>query len=134
MYIACKKYLCCVFHRPLCILNISYIDQTSPNTVRYLLLCYVNFILLFWSTLFCTRPTNYGPTHTGLCTHNCCTSYYLYAYVFLPPFPINLFSLVPIILEEEFYTHIYDIYILRFMFMFAIDDKPTTVFTTHVLE
>ena len=56
-----------------------------------------------------------------VCTHTCCTSYYLYAYVFALTFLIILCSLVPIILEAEFDTH--DMYILIFMFIFTIDDK-----------
>ena len=65
-----------------------------------------------------------------VCIHTCCTSYYLYAYVFLPPFPIMFCSLVPIILEEEFDT--YDMYILRFKFILPLMINPTTVFTTNV--
>ena len=56
-----------------------------------------------------------------VCTHTCCTSYYLYVYVFPLTFLIILCSLVPIILEAEFDTH--DMYILIFMFIFTIDDK-----------
>ena len=60
-----------------------------------------------------------------VCTQNCCTSYDLSAVV-LSLFPIILSLLVPIILKKEFYT--YDLCILRFRFIVAIDDKPRNRF------
>ena len=61
----------------------------------------------------------------AVCTQNCCTSYDVYAVV-LSLFPIILSLLVPIILKKEFYT--YELCILRFMFIVAIDDKPRNRF------
>ena len=108
-----------MFHRPLCILNTSYIDQPSPNTVRYLLS--VMLSLFYFFLVHCFVLDLLTLRIQVQCTHTCCTSYYLYAYVFPLTFPIILCALVPIILEAEFDTH--DMYILIFMFIFTIDDK-----------
>ena len=115
-----------MFHRPRCILNTSYIDQLSPNTVRYLLSVMIPLFYFFLVHCFVLDLLTLRIQVVCRPTHTCCTSFYLYAYVFPLSFPIILCSRVPIILDAEFDTH--DMYIITFMFIFTIDDTPHNSF------